>query len=229
MRAFVYIDAENHYLRSTEAVKTLVKTTDPIQSFTKNILPIHDMPWYPSLIQGRIYSHDSAIQLFWDCNSLLRFGILTQYNLSIQRGYYVCSSSGDPSLIYTQQTILRSYGFDPIIIHEKKSDLNQRKNLLNQYKLIEKPKGCDIMIATKIISDAAANLYDVCILFSSDSDFIPVIETIRSMGKIALVFGYKSILKDKSPYLYIPDKFYDLETTIERDYRIHESEIMKNP
>lgn len=226
MRAFVFIDAENHYLRSVAAVEALVKTENPVQSFARGVNQQTGPLIHPPQTKWSPYGYDPSIQLFWDSTSLARSGAAYQYGPIIHRFYYVCSSTGDSSLIYDQQVLLRNYGFDPIIIHEKKIDLNQRKNSRSEFGLIEKPKGCDIMIATKIISDAAANLYDACLLFSSDSDFIPAIEAIRSMGKLALVFGYKSNLKDRSPYLHVPDRFYNLEEILKRDYQVHESSIL---
>ncbi len=65
---------------------------------------------------------------------------------------------------------------------------------------MEKPKGCDIALATRMVADAAAGLYDCCLLFTSDADFLPAIEAVRGMGKIVWVFGLASALPDLSPY-----------------------------
>lgn len=65
-----------------------------------------------------------------------------------------------------------------------------------------------------MVADAAANLYDCCLLFTSDADFLPAIEAIRRMGKTVWVFGYKSALPKRSPYLYVPDRFVDLRENL---------------
>lgn len=44
-------------------------------------------------------------------------------------------------------------------------------------------KGIDILIATDMVSLAFRNAYDTAILVSGDSDYVPVIEEIQSLGK----------------------------------------------
>ncbi len=44
-------------------------------------------------------------------------------------------------------------------------------------------KGIDILIATDMVSLAFRNAYDTAVLVSGDSDYVPVIEEIQSLGK----------------------------------------------
>ena len=76
--------------------------------------------------------------------------------------------------------------------------------------IIDKAKGCDIALATRMVSDAAADLYDACCLFTSDADYLPAVEAVRALGKVVWVFGYEDVLPVRSPYLYVPDRFVDL-------------------
>ena len=61
-----------------------------------------------------------------------------------------------------------------------------------------------------MVRDAAADLFDICVLFSSDADFITAIEAVRSMGKIVWVFGYGDAIGRSSKLNYVPDKFVDM-------------------
>jgi uncharacterized LabA/DUF88 family protein len=102
-------------------------------------------------------------------------------------------------------------GFEPIVIDEPKQLRSQREASREKLALIEKPKGCDIAIATRMVADAAAGLYDACFLFTSDADFLPAVEAVRRMGKVVGVFGVESALGKNSAYLHVPDFFFDLE------------------
>ena len=114
---------------------------------------------------------------------------------------------------------LRKYGFEPIVIREPKDQKKRRDSTLKQHCLIEKPKGCDIALATRLVADAAADLYDCCFLFTSDADFIPAVEAVRRMGKVVWVFGYKQALAERSLYLFVPDRFVDLGKKLKTDWQ----------
>ena len=49
-----------------------------------------------------------------------------------------------------------------------------------------------------------------CFLFTSDIDYLPVIEAVRRMGKAVYVFGYGDGLGEHSRFEYVPDQFLDL-------------------
>jgi uncharacterized LabA/DUF88 family protein len=74
---------------------------------------------------------------------------------------------------------------------KQKGFLNELQNLGIKVKTIPLKKtpegfiekGIDILIATDMVSLAFRNAYDTAILVSGDSDYIPVIEEIQSLGK----------------------------------------------
>lgn len=51
-------------------------------------------------------------------------------------------------------------------------------------------KGVDVMIATHLLSGAFRDQYDTTILVSSDSDLIPAIEEVQSIGKTVHYVGF---------------------------------------
>lgn len=50
-----------------------------------------------------------------------------------------------------------------------------------------KEKGTDVNIAVHMLNKAYSNSYDVAILVSGDADYVPVVESIRQMGKIVVL------------------------------------------
>jgi len=83
-----------------------------------------------------------------------------------------------------------------------------------------KSKGVDIALAVRAIDDAHRNLFHVCALFVSDIDYLPLIETLRSIGKAVYVFGYGEGIAKESPFMYAPDRFIDIgEEFMRKHYR----------
>ena len=105
---------------------------------------------------------------------------------------YFSSAVGGDDEIHAIRVAIRQLGFEPTVIHELKAHQKRRSDSLETQALIEKPNGCDISLATRMVADAAANLFDACCLFSSDADFLPAVEAVRRMGKVVMVAGYKS-------------------------------------
>jgi len=109
---------------------------------------------------------------------------------------------------------LRALGFEPQILKELSELTKRRSNILRSEGVIEKAKGVDIAIAVRMLEDAQRNVFQVCGLYTSDVDYIPVIEVVKRMGKAVYVFGYRSGLGRNSPLEYVPDRFVDLEATL---------------
>ena len=86
----------------------------------------------------------------------------------------------------------------------------QRENVLKVEQVIEKAKGVDIALAARMIEDAFHDNYDACYLFSSDIDFLPIIEAVRRMGKQVYVCGSVDGLGEQSKFLHVPDAFVDI-------------------
>lgn len=211
MKAYLFVDAENHFLRSTAAAEEVIGSPKAARALSIAKTGIFSIKGIPDKIKGERFGWDSDLQLFWDCELLSPdSGRLPQLGAYVERAVYACSCAGDDDKVYETRVKLRGYGFDPIVVKERKVLKNQRETSLNEQKVHDKPKGCDIAIATRMVADAAADLYDCCLLFTSDADFLPAVEAIRRMGKIVWVFGYSVALQNSSPYLYVPDRFVDL-------------------
>lgn len=58
-------------------------------------------------------------------------------------------------------------------------------------------KGTDINIATQMLTKAFHNSYDCAILVSGDSDYVPVIDVLRTIGKITVIACLKEQILNK--------------------------------
>lgn len=53
-------------------------------------------------------------------------------------------------------------------------------------------KGIDVVLAVEMLSGAQRDDYDVAVLFSADTDLVPAIEAVRSIGKRCEVAAWRS-------------------------------------
>ena len=63
-------------------------------------------------------------------------------------------------------------------------------------------KGTDINIAVNMISKAYSNAYDVAILISGDTDYLPVVAQLNNIGKVVVLatLPHQNISKYKGMY-----------------------------
>lgn len=64
---------------------------------------------------------------------------------------------------------------------------NQPVDVNNSATYITKEKGTDINMATYMLSKGFQNAYDVAILISGDTDYIPVVKELHQLGKIVVL------------------------------------------
>ena len=76
-----------------------------------------------------------------------------------------------------------------------------------------KEKGIDVSIAVDMVVAGMKNAFDVGILVSGDSDFIPAIKELQSIGKQVEVAQFKSViswnLRKKANRVYELDDYFD--------------------
>jgi uncharacterized LabA/DUF88 family protein len=215
MKTYLFIDAENHFLRATAVAEEIIGSPKAARAMSEAKTRLRPISGFPDDINGERFGWNPELQLFWDCELLSRGGLLTDLQAWIARAIYACSCTGDEDKAHEMRVQLRKYGFEPLVVREPKNLRQQRVDTRERWGLIEKPKGCDIAIATRMVADAAADLYECCFLFTSDADFLPAVEAVRRMGKVVWVFGFASALPERSPYLYVPDRFIDLRSHLE--------------
>lgn len=224
MRAYIFIDAENHFIRSTAAAEDVIGSPKSAEALSK-VEYNFGGDRFPTSFGTSRFLWNPKLQLFWDCQLLFRGHRLTKLGAKILRAVYCCSFAGGDEKAHEMAVKLREYEFDPIVVRESKALSNRRAGTLKQEGLIEKAKGCDIAIAARMVADAAADLYDCCFLFTSDADFLPAVKAVRRMGKIVCVFGYKAGLSERSPYLHVPDLFVDIGPVLRGAWNSHGKQI----
>jgi len=212
----VYVDGESHFIRSQECWKrihggSLEEITNYVPVFG-SVIPAHQQ-----VLFGPPPSVHHGAKFFWDS----RFAALaqTRRDYFIGRGVYFTACTGDENSAHQLRLFIRQQDFEPQVILELKKLADQRANLLNSVGVIEKAKGVDIGLATRLVEDAHANTFDGCLLFTSEVDFMPAIRAVRRIGKEVTVLGYRDGLSHNSPLEYEPDLFFDLEKVLADWYR----------
>lgn len=191
-RTFVYVDGESHYIRSECAWRKLHGQTANLDSLR-----------YVGQTDDKLILVNSAAKVFWT----------RKMNPSAVRAYYFTALVGDDSAMHAIKVSLRDFGLDPIVVRELKQLTDRRKNALKNEGIIEKPKGVDITLTVRMLEDSL-HAFDVCHLYTSDVDFLPVIQAVRARGRQVIVHGYKDGLSSTSPLLHECDLFSDLEVVL---------------
>ena len=130
-------------------------------------------------------------------------------NPGVGRAYYFTSVVGDGNALHEIRVALRNFDLEPCVFPEATDLAKQRRNVLENESIIEKAKKVDIALAVRMLEDSVHS-FDVCHLYTSDIDFLPVIQAVRSRGKKVYVHGYKAGLGKQSPFLHECDLFTDL-------------------
>ncbi len=131
-------------------------------------------------------------------------------NPGVDRAYYFTSFAGDGPGLHNTKVMLRDFDLEPCVTHERRELARQRHNSLQTQYLIEKAKGVDIALAVRMLEDAQREAFDVCHLYTSDIDFLPLITAVRGKGMRVYVHGYKEGLATESEFFHECDKFFEL-------------------
>ena len=207
-KAFAYIDAENNYIRTKEFLTQLTKDRDAVDIFGG----LRSTPYgkqFPREFADSTIIYRPQLQMFWDCVLLSDQGELLNFGMQIKKAIHACSISGDADAVHSARSAIRKLQFEPLVIEELKDLKARRQNQLNDG-VLDKAKGCDIALACRMLEDGFKQLYDCCILFTSDADFAPAVDAIQRLGLEVWVYGYEMYLPKNSVYQFKPERFIDL-------------------
>lgn len=191
-RIFAYIDGESHFIRSEDMWRKIHGPDACLDRFR-----------HVGQTDDRMVLFKEKAKVFWTRRMIP----------GVMRATYFTSAVGNESKLHEIKLALRNFNLEPYVVPERKPLAERRQNILRDKQLIEKPKQVDIALAVRMLEDANLQVFDVCHLYTSDVDFLPVIEAVRSRGKQVYVHGFKNGLAKESPLLHVPDLFVDLEET----------------
>ena len=195
-REFVYVDGESHFVRSETAWHEIHGEAFGL-----------DRLRYVGETDDRLVLVDSMAKVFWT----------RKMNPGVKRATYFTSAVCDDSALHNLKVTLRRFDLESYIVHERRTLADRRKNALETKRLIEKPKGVDIALTVRMLEETQNQNFDVCHLYTSDADFLPLIQAVQARGKQVLVYGYKNGIATESPLMYEPDLFVDLEEMLRGD------------
>jgi uncharacterized LabA/DUF88 family protein len=213
MKTYVYVDGESHFIRSDSLWKKLhgeEAGLEDIIHFDEGGASAN----YPDSGKPLIRLECRA-KFFWDAfyPSLIRQPFHLRH---IDGAVYFTDFSGNDPDLHAARVFIREQGFDPQVIKERSQLAKHRENRLKSEGILEKPKGVDIGLTVRLLEDSYRHIFDICYLFTSDVDYVPVIQAIQRIGQKVIVFGYKDGLGNTSDLEYIPDAFIDLGEHMQR-------------
>jgi uncharacterized LabA/DUF88 family protein len=161
--------------------------------------------------------HNRDAKFFWDTHATTGAKIAFR---DVDRAVYFTAFTGTQQHLHDARVLIRQAGFEPQVSLELKDSAKQRANRLANDAVLIKAKGVDIGLAVRMLEDASYGNFQVCLLFTSDIDYLPVIRAVRRMGKTVIVFGFRDAVADDSPFLYVPERFIDFSSHIQSTYAI---------
>lgn len=194
---YTYIDGESHYVRLEKAWQKLHGKDACLSQ-----LRYSDDP------NGDLILYIPNANVFWT----------KKWNPG-QRIFYFTAMSGNDAEFHEVRKRIREFGVDPQLVEERRILADQRRTRLEQGAVIEKAKGVDCSIFVRMLTDAQSDLYQLCNLFTSDVDYIPVITAVMSMGKRVVVHGFKDGLGEYSAMEHVPNQFVDLEEMLTNEFK----------
>jgi uncharacterized LabA/DUF88 family protein len=208
MKTYVYVDGESHFIRSDACWKKMHGE----EAGLNDAMFVNDLGGvtYPDRERQAIRVEMKS-KFFWDTTYTHLAPTPWPNNIPPVDGavYFTDFSGGDVEL-HDARVFIRKQGFDPQVIKERSQLAKRRENWLKTEGILEKPKGVDIGLTVRLLEDSYRHIFDVCYLFTSDVDYVPVIQAIQRVGQKVIVFGYKDGLGNNSDLEYIPDAFIDL-------------------
>lgn len=161
MKTMIFIDHMNFYLAAQTYYFNHFKKSLPTFDYTKLIHEIHkQLPFDSELIKTQIFFPLSEAPL----DTIEPYKSANKWLSTLKTKPYI-------DIIEGRNQIRRLSNFDI--------------NDSSTYTIDE--KGTDINIATQMLTKAFHNSYDCAILVSGDSDYVPVIDVLRTIGKITVV------------------------------------------
>lgn len=81
-----------------------------------------------------------------------------------------------------------------LFLNLRKQAIEIKLGFLLKSNMIFHEKGVDVQIAVDIVRGAIKNEYDICYLFSSDTDLLPAINTAKDVGKKIIYVGFENMM-----------------------------------
>lgn len=95
-------------------------------------------------------------------------------------------------------------------VHRKNKDIGIDISDKKTYITVE--KGTDINLAVTMLTKAYSNAYDIAILVSGDTDYIPVVEVLHQLGKIVVIAPI--VIQNVSKYDTLKDAYIRIDDRI---------------
>ncbi len=119
-RGYIFVDGENHFIRSTRFLERLhgspLAAQAVAQAITNHTVTTDMVP--SSCSPPVRFLYDESTQVFWD-RQFLRI-VRNDFFSEILRAVYVTAIQGGTDVEHDANEQLRRFGFEPIVIKEKK-------------------------------------------------------------------------------------------------------------
>lgn len=125
--------------------------------------------------------------------------------IAIDRAYYYAGVSG--KRIEQHRRDLHSIGFAPYVFPKAKPDSFAKQMSAEGITVISRPKPMDILIATQVLDDCAANNFDRCIFVGGDEDYVPLLDSVRRRGKQVWLVAIERWLGKDQKLRFACDRF----------------------
>jgi uncharacterized LabA/DUF88 family protein len=123
-------------------------------------------------------------------------------NFSIIRSYYYTCVRGDEDKIKETRREIKLLGFESPCVFKKVQG---------------KSKMVDISLCVDMVSQAALDNFDLCVLVTGDMDFVPAIEAVKRLGKKVVVWFFEEWTAEE--LIFEADHFFNLSKAFFKENR----------
>lgn len=121
------------------------------------------------------------------------------------RGYYYTSVVGDDEKLKGVEECLWRIGFTPKVF---KKDSQVRRS-----------KGVDIALCTDMLTHAFQNHFEVAVLLAGDADYVPLVNQVKSLGKLVYLWFFSDQKSGLGPRLRLAsDGFISLDNQFAKSW-----------
>jgi uncharacterized LabA/DUF88 family protein len=128
-----------------------------------------------------------------------------QLSETAKRSYYYTSVTGSEEDVDKAKELLWRMGFTPKVFRKFK---NERRS-----------KGVDIALTKDVLSHAFRDHFEVAVIVAGDQDYLPLVEEVKSLGKLVYVWFFSKKEDGLSPKLKLAaDCYIRLDEQFQRDW-----------
>jgi hypothetical protein len=184
----LFVDGENFTMRGQQIAVANARSLAGVEHYRQDVYL-----WFPGDLAGGVVNQAN---LYGPQESQPKrsWAGLPALEPKLVRAYYYAMLQGDQPAQEEVEEKLWELGFAPRVFKKERGE--------------ERAKGVDIALCCDVLAHGASGNYDVAVLVAGDRDYVPLIEEVKRLGRIAVVAFFDEWVRRE--LVRASDAFFDL-------------------